>query len=696
MAEQRTSDRLSRASTKRSREGGRIGRRGVLRQVLIASTLLAAEGGLPPGTTQPARQRAVGAQEVTRESRIVLVDDFAPQPLKFGRSWDYNRLGGDRGELSGWYNPTCGCGQNSVDRVQWGRGQVTARITEPRGAEAWLGAWSSLSHPADEGVHLDFSAIFPDRVLPRYQGRVTGARVSIADGRGTFVLELESPGRAPAERRKLFSHSVELRGGPQVIDIPVPPQGAVRTLSWLVKGKPPSFVAVDRLELIVEVPALPPTRRAFLWSYAMLLANWDPASGLTRDRANFPAGAFDNVSASGVQAAAAVLASRLGFISAESAVEITRKTAAALADLVPKRRGLLPHHVKAVAVGDRTEWRISESSEWSTVDTVVALLALMEAQHALGLDGTATEALLRAIDWKALILPDGSISHGFDVGGRRLDSAWRDFGGETWLTNFAYALDAGLVAPMKQCPTTFNGSGFVDELAWLFVEPPATDAYGVDWASYRGQAAERQISYYRSERDTGTEAGCYARAGLFGLSAAEIPDPSRAADPRNTGSDPTRQIYQPFGVGGATPANDGSTLEGQKASVAPHYIGVVAAVRPTEAQAAWGALEEMNGPLTPLNNVESLFFDAGGRDRVVWNALKGSWNLGLQTLGWGARLAIEESQPNPLQSASTEHPTLRGARALMVQPVAAGRPVPTPGKLLRTHAPVLNRSMGCP
>jgi hypothetical protein len=85
----------------------------------------------------------------------------------------------------------------------------------------------------------------------------------------------------------------------------LPPLGAVQTLNWLVPGSAGDFVQVAGVELVVEVPALPTGGQAFLWSYAQFLANFTPETGLPRDRANFAAGEFDNISASGMQAAAA-------------------------------------------------------------------------------------------------------------------------------------------------------------------------------------------------------------------------------------------------------------------------------------------------------------------------------------------------------------------------------------------------------
>lgn len=49
-----------------------------------------------------------------------------------------------------------------------------------------------------------------------------------------------------------------------------------------------------------------------------------------------------------------------------------------------------------------------------------------------------------------------------------------------------------------------------------------------------------------------------------------------------------------------------------------------------------------NGYFSPLTNVESLAFQGNQNcnpQSVYWNQLKGSWNLSLQTLGWGRYLA---------------------------------------------------------
>ncbi|HUM69914.1 MAG TPA: hypothetical protein PLK31_13835, partial [Chloroflexota bacterium] len=341
-----------------------------------------------------------------------------------------------------------------------------------------------------------------------------------------------------------------------------------------------------------------------------------------------------NVAASGLQAATAVQARQLGIISEESATQIVSQTTAALLSL-PDCHGLWPHFV--------TDGQITENTEWASLDTVIAMLALVEANSALGLQGNAT-AVIQAwqeIEWSLLLTPTNRVSHGFDYGCTApLPHAWYDFGTETWLTNFGYAAATGNLAEMDATPPTFNGSGFIDELAWLFLPAPYRDRWNIRWNEYRNQAADTQIAYYQQPPHP-----CYA-PDLFGLSAAEVPDPAAVLPD---------QIYQPFGVGGESPPNDGTELLGH-AVLIPHYPAMISALRPQAATTFWIWLETQS-LFTPLNNVESLMYvDEPTCETVVWNGLKGSWNLGLQTLGWGKYLLQAD---NPLPQAMWANQFLR-------------------------------------
>lgn len=569
---------------------------------------------------------------------IVRVDDFTPQPFMDEDPWFYNRMGGDRGQLDGWWDPGCPCSYPGGGYVDWGQGTATAIITQTEGSEAWVGVWTSLNHVITENIPLDFSAVFPEQILPAYQGSVTGLRLIVQDGSGQLEVELQAP-----DLSVIWSQTVSLSGGPQTIFFDDLPAAETRNLNWLVKGQAGDFVVVERVELEVMVPELTTAEQAFLWSYGMSLANWDAASGLTRDRASFPAGDFDNVSASGLQAATAVQAWKLGMISEASAVQIVSQTTTSLLSLTDCH-GLWPHFV--------TEGQITAKTEFSSVDTIIAMIALLEANEALGMkDGVGAVAQAwQQIEWSLLVTADNHISHGFDTDCTSpLPHAWYDFGTETWLANFGYVAATGEVADMDTTPPTHNGSGFIDELAWLFMLAPNQDRWGIRWNDYREGAADDQIEYYRQPPHP-----CYA-PDLFGLSAAEVPDPSSVITPT---------IYQPFGVGGEISANDGTDLLGH-AVLAPHYPAMVSVLRPQEAIRLWTWLEEQS-LFTPLNNVESLMFvDEPACNTIVWNSLKGSWNLGLQTLGWGNYLLQDD---NPLYQAVWSNDLLRHVYGLMVCP----------------------------
>ena len=132
-----------------------------------------------------------------------------------------------------------------------------------------------------------------------------------------------------------------------------------------------------------------------------------------------------------------------------------------------------------------------------------------------------------------------------------------------------------------------------------------------------------------------------------------------------------------FGVGGRhAPANDGSVSLGAPVAV-PHYAAMIASLRPTEAISMWAWLIN-DGHFSPLNNVESLMFPSGSSCEAAnaeWNHLKGSWNLTLQTLGWGRYLALRNGETPVLWRSSLSDPLLRAGYRLLVPAASAYLPV---------------------
>jgi hypothetical protein len=624
------------------------------------------------------RARASAFPASARQGVTILVDDFAPQPMAGQVFWSNNRLGGERRPI-GDKAPSSAHPKPSV--VRWGKGfvRVVLSSTAHEG-----GVWTSLNHPLSDCEPLDFSALFPAQIKARYQGRISGVRIHIRDGRGRFQLALLRGSKpscsSPQANRRPGPWSVDLNGGARTLFFRVSKEtGEVTNLNWTLTGGPGSFVVVDRVELTAALPRLTAAKRAFLWNYAQLLSSWNPSSGLTRDQAQFTANENNNVSASGAQAAAAVIAYHGGFISRTSAIGIVNKTTEALMALPRDGRScggtnLWPHFVKGR--------RIFPGTEWSSIDTVIAAVSLIEARQSLRLPTARVERILENINWAGLML-DGKIGHGFwdkPGGCERINATWHDFGLESWIVNLGYAAATGETTEFENAPPSASGGGFIDELAWLLFPEPTLDRFGIAWRAYSQKAVERQLSYYQCAKarktgccgsgdsceaqNTGSDCRCcrsetcFGRYGLFGLTPAEPPDLSIALDE-------TLARYIPFGSCGRYTCYDGVEQLGHPV-VVPHYAGIVAALRPAQAIAEWKWLES-KGLETPLNSAESLMFtDSPSCKQIVWNARRGAWELALSTLGWGRYLT---GKSNPLYRAVRNNAFLMGGYEVMTREV---------------------------
>lgn len=555
----------------------------------------------------------------------ILADDFG--------SYSYQRAQGDYiNRLDGQHRPV-------FSTMDWASGLVTATL----GVEMpWGGGQMSLNHPLAEGLPINFAAILPRQILRPYQSQITGVTAEVVGGTPGNTLRLELKNRGQWR----WADETTLAGGKLVVSFPLPRLGNVDELLWILDGAAGDAVVLDRITLTATTRISDTATAAFVWSYGQLLNNWDFETGLVRDRGSEPSGKFDAIQATGSLAAATAQAAQLGVISQSSARQIVEKIGQTLLVETPRFHGLWPHFV---TVSPEGAIAIAPGTESSSVDTVIAAVGLLTAQNGLGLDTAATEQMLRDVDWDDLIQPDGMISMGYNFEDARIQSTWKDFGTEAWLVQLAYAGATGDVAAMERpMPPTVNGSGFIDELAWLFVPPPAApDYWGTDWATYRSEAADKQIGFYPETDPT----SCFAQLGLFGLSAGEMPDGT----------------YLTLGVGGSDQSPETGTERLGAPAITPHYAGLIASLRPDAATKMWKWLIA-NSLLTPLNNVESMMFPPGApcdRNGVVWNSSKLSWNLALQTLGWGRYLAERQGLEPVLWQAATENPLLRNGYCLL-------------------------------
>lgn len=575
----------------------------------------------------------------------VVVDDYSAQPLvgeqQAGQSVAfYSNLGADRGVIA----------SGATGRVVFGTGEVRAEVVGGVGFD-FAGVFHALRNIQRENLTLNLHSLFPAAIRSEYQRSATAIVFEIEDGTGEFKVEVKSP-TTPTETT-LFVSSTALTGGRRTLRVPLPATGleSAALLVWNVVGSPGAFARVSKLSLETtgrELGALEPV----VWSYANLLANYDPTSGLTRDRSNFPAGDFDNVSATGLQALAATVMRKLGVIDQASAIEIVSKSTQAVLAL-PRHRGVLPHFTqRATGVGNT----IKPGTEYGSLDAVIALTGLLLANQSLGLAATSEiEASLKGMDWEDLRLPNGTLSHGYgpakDINGnpildgngqpvyQRLASGWDTFGGEKTLIEFGFAASrpgAPLPGATNPNPPTFDGSGFIDELAELILPGLRTDRFGSDVAGYRAEALDRQLTRLPAPASP-----------LLGLSAVEVSKPHAVG---------IGQVYNAFGVGGIAAAKDGRELLGRPIATG-HYLAMTASHAPLAFQAAWDDGKRL-GVVSPLNVLESVHIEVRtGRREAVANPFKGSLNLAFVVLGAGKGLL------NRFEKTPDEYPPYAAAAA---------------------------------
>jgi hypothetical protein len=525
--------------------------------------------------------------------QYIIVDDYAGFS-NFGKDWYYTRIGTNRGEMGPY---------NGIYSVNIGGGNASVNVTL-----GWAGVWTSLLDLADSDPEIDPTQLLGPYIKSQYQPSIIGVEVDIIDGTGQFKIELKK------KNDTIIAQQVyQLTGGSRTLVLPVAPQTSFKFLNWVVDGA--GNAIVDQVRLEIESPGYTFPEAVFLFSYGHLSQCYEPGSGLVRDRARWPVQDRASVQTIGTFALATAIAWQLGYVEESAAVNIITKTRDTILTLQPRYKGLFPHFLK--------NGNIEEGSEWSSIDTVITLIAEILACQAIGEDTSQLEAMLQAIDWDDLT-DNGtrSISMGYDYDYNKLESRWDTFGSEAFLMAVGYSAATGnnnVILENFDYPPTWDGSGFNDELAALFFPMNTTDMWGNDWWTYRQEAFTSQVEYIANLQTIHQD---YHNYDLFGLSAGEVPEPWTVQ---------VGEEYGAWGVGGHNgQANDGSALVGYPI-IAPHYAAMVWAEHPNESENVFQYLMEVRKRFTPLNNVESFGIDLDGI--VHWNSLKGSWNLSLQALG---------------------------------------------------------------
>ena len=395
--------------------------------------------------------------------------------------------------------------------IGWKRGVISMDFKQD--ADSWAGMWHSMSR-LDRmcSYRMNFQACYPEQILPEFQPKVTGLR-SILRGNGKWKIDLldQLNKLLWTETRNISTTTFEN----QIYDLPAEGLTDVKHLSWV--GEQGASLDLDQIDLRIETPDITFAEWLFLASYAKSLTCWSSETGLIRDRAHIPDGAFDSISASGLFCAATAAAASRGIVDHEFAKMVCRR-ALDSAKALRGPYGLLPHFVK-MADG---KLQRHPGTEYSTVDTALFCFGHLIACHALKEEAMMQEVLevIQAIDFAPLLSEDGYISHGVtDEGQTIIPYYWKDWGGETALVLLLQAIaKPEMKGRMSDSGVIHQGTGFIIEIQSLLFpdfDADTPDAMtGKNWLALRREhLTEQQNHLAVADAD-----------GIFGLSAGESSD----------------------------------------------------------------------------------------------------------------------------------------------------------------------------
>lgn len=429
---------------------------------------------------------------------------------------------GDRPDAAPAINPFDNFTHFGTDFGWMGPGQ--ARLESKAGAirtkagGEWTGAWHSLAGLAVESQRLfDPTDVTGLGGPPEVRAGVVAVTVD-ARGQGELRVELSDPGKMVK-----WSRTMILQPGERTrhrFELSAAELGPVKFFNWV--AEPGSSVEVSAIGFEVQRPAISDEEWLLRVSLGKLRRCYDPEGGLTRDRAHLPAGKFDSISSSGLHALASAAAAAEGWLDRDMVAGEIRRTTRALLSM-NKAAGFFPHFTRRDENGQPV---VHPGTEYSTIDTAIALISLRLAGAVLGLDDVqdAIAALISDLDFDLASTADGWISHGFAADGTTpLASQWRDWGGETALVLMLEGMVAGREPRGHMNPggQVFRGVQFISEIQSLFYpdfdreEPDLLG--GTVWPAVRRDLLERQLHYV----DKFWPDSPAAQAGIFGLSGGE-------------------------------------------------------------------------------------------------------------------------------------------------------------------------------
>lgn len=521
----------------------------------------------------------------------------------------YTDINTDHGDMGGGFAGLHGYSINADDSGLW-------EVWADQGivGSSWHGRWISLAGLAGEkNATVNILDPLPHEILDPYRIKVTGLAIRLR-GTGRWKVEIKYPDNSDAMPPIVYTTDSPEVFIEQTVPLPDRLTTPVKLLNIVVESQfGGSHLWFDSVDFICSIPPNlrdDPLLYGALVTYTRLLACLND-DGTVRDHLNFPAGDFDSVPAIGFQIYAAACAADLGFISEKSAADIARRCSARLLK-VPRHKpsGLLPHFLRNRAK--------HPDSEWSSVDTALALVPAALGLEALGEEKLLSKLYRKRIDpirFDLFTNGENRLTHGFSASGAPLTGTWNEWNSEL----VSLLLLRALQNPSAPLPgydvhrEFFAGRAFLTEMAALWAEKFAgggKDRNGIDWNKTRRNHLKKQRNFATSTI-------------YWGLDPVEI-----------MRWDTAQTQYLEGGVGTNNPQSVPLfTLEGYGAApwFAPHYsVGMAADLDPKAVAQSIVALHDHPGKLFPplCGPPESIQVEIAGASRGVvrWHRVVTSLN----------------------------------------------------------------------
>ncbi len=519
-----------------------------------------------------------------------------------------------------------------------GEGRIDSKggIIRVKPEGEWTGAWHSLAGLASQSSRtLDPSDLIGLGGAAEKRCGIHELSVN-ASGHGSLRIEL-----ADVNRKVIWSASMRLDSEATVASsFPIGEEisGRIKFMNWV--AEPGCELRLSSIGFIAERPEMSAEEWAFRISLGKLRRCHEADNGLTRDRGHLPAGEFDSLASSGMEALGSAIGAAEGVLEREQVIGEIHSTLDTLRSL-PTASGFLPHFIHRDESGKLT---IHPGTEYSTVDTAIALHSLLLAARILDLTDMEKEVLemVEHLDFDAVTDAEGWIGHGFqDDGKTALEGRWSDWGGETALVLALEAMVPGREPRGKMIPSgeIYRGIGFIAEIQSLFYpdfDNPNPDLVsGISWPAARRELLKQQMAY---PKENWPESAA-AHSGIFGLSAGES------------------------GMPGAGYTANGTEVMGVR-WLHPHYMLMGLALSAPDLYSK--GLQDLDStrilyPLGLPENIEA--------ELRLHNPMQGSLNASFETLsayhGWRKRNTPE----NLLDRASLTSPLLRKAASRFYPPL---------------------------